>query len=683
MKMDLTQKADQLESALIEARRATLLPKPRLHVDEWSDQNRILPSETSSITGPWRTSQFEVARPFMRAFTEPGVRVMSAMASAQIMKTSGLENIIAYLMALDPGPMLMYEPTIQTVRRFDEDKLEPMIRATPALAELFGGRRALDNKNPNFLSGHKKFPGGFLYVLTSNSEENLAQTSARVVLYDEVDKMREVKGNDPISLGDERLKNFSFNGTSIRVSTPTVAGASPIASSYENSDQRKPYIKCPHCDEWHYMKWEQVTWDKDASGIGDPDTAAYVCEGCGTIWTEAERVRALTTDGGVYAFQTRPFECCGETQHPETERNWDIVDEYRAGYATCKTCGQRAVSNRHAGFWAWEAYHPGRPLSDTVRAFLDSKGDRNKLRNFVNSKLARTFSEEVDQSRSVDPDHIAARAEPPWPGVPAAVKIVTAGVDVQSGENGRLEIEVVGWGDGDESWSLDYQIFEGDPSKDEVWSALDDYLMTPVAGEDGRQHYIQAVCIDTGGHNAEQVMTFARARAKRRVWAVKGANEKAGSRVEIWPRKISISKHGGQLHVVGTQSAKDAVEVALQTTEPGPQYMHVPANRHESWFEQVARSEMKKVVPTDNGRSGTQWVPRPGYKRNEGLDCRVYAICALAGLRKAGVVHLQGAAGTGTQKPEMPAKAPEPDKPKATGKKARCPARRRRSSFWA
>lgn len=677
--LDLGQKRDQLRDALSGVAAQVLLPRPDLHVDEWADQNRILPSESSAITGAWSTSAFEVARPFLRAFTEPGVRVMTAMASAQIMKTSGLECVIGYQMHLDPGPMLIYEPTIQTANRFDEDKLEPMLKATPPLADLFGGKRALANpKNPNFLAGHKKFPGGFLYVMTSNSEENLAQTSARIVMYDEVDKMRPVKGNAPISLGDERLKGFSHNSMSIRVSTPTVTGASAIADSYESSDQRKPFMKCPHCGDWHYMKWENVNF-KDRDGNSDPDCAAYICESCGVAWSEADRIKPITTDGGVYAFQTKTFECCGETQNPEVERNWEIVEEYRVGYACCKHCGERAVSNRHAGFWAWEAYHPGRPLSDTVRAFLESKGDRDKLRNFVNSKLARTFSEEVDESRKVDPEHIAARAEPPWPGVPSQVEILTLGADVQSGENARIECEIVGWGLGDESWSLGYHVINSDPAYDDAWQELDDILQTPLIGEDGRKHYIQAACVDTGGHHAEEVVSFCRARRARRVWAIKGDSEKAGSRKPIWPKAVSTSKHGGSLYLVGTQSAKDRVERSLQVTQPGHLYMHFPANRDLNWFKQLT-AEHRVVVATESGQA-SMWRPKPGHKRNEALDCRVYAIAALAGLRSAGVVAMKGAPGSGEKHKADTEQQKEVQQAKAK-KQNRRRRRRSSSSLW-
>ncbi|WP_419636776.1 terminase gpA endonuclease subunit, partial [Thiolapillus sp.] len=47
---------------------------------------------------------------------------------------------------------------------------------------------------------------------------------------------------------------------------------------------------------------------------------------------------------------------------------------------------------------------------------------------------------------------------------------LTAGVDVQ---RDRLECEVVAWGRDKISWSVDYQVLDGDTAQLEVWQKLD------------------------------------------------------------------------------------------------------------------------------------------------------------------------------------------------------------------
>ena len=53
---------------------------------------------------------------------------------------------------------------------------------------------------------------------------------------------------------------------------------------------------------------------------------------------------------------------------------------------------------------------------------------------------------------------LESRAETYPHPVPPDVKIMTCGADVQGD---RIEVEVVGWGAGEESWNIDYQIFHG------------------------------------------------------------------------------------------------------------------------------------------------------------------------------------------------------------------------------
>ena len=59
---------------------------------------------------------------------------------------------------------------------------------------------------------------------------------------------------------------------------------------------------------------------------------------------------------------------------------------------------------------------------------------------------------------AIDPTGILKRRENFGKHLPKDVAIITAGVDVQ---DNRLELEIVGWGKDEESWSLDYQVIYG------------------------------------------------------------------------------------------------------------------------------------------------------------------------------------------------------------------------------
>ena len=73
-----------------------------------------------------------------------------------------------------------------------------------------------------------------------------------------------------IALAKKRSATF-WNRLVLLTSTPTVKGASRIESAYEESDQRKFFVKCQHCDESFVMEWNHVQWEDN-----NPKTAAII-----------------------------------------------------------------------------------------------------------------------------------------------------------------------------------------------------------------------------------------------------------------------------------------------------------------------------------------------------------------------------------------------------------------------
>lgn len=678
MMLDLLAPPQRLAEAMAARRRRAFMPPPQLSADKWADSYRIVPTESSAISGPWRTAQIEVARGPMMAISDPSVRRITAMASAQIFKTTLLETAIGYHMHLDPCPLIFYSASQNTVDATISQKIDPMIINTPELAALWGGAKAMEAKNERFTKYKKLFSGGFLELLTINSTANLRNRAAKVVMVDEVDDCDAVADGDPIDLAAARTISFKGEEKLMLVSTPTVRGRSKIEQSYQASDMRKPYLACPTCGHEEFLKWQQVEF-KDDDGKIDPTRARYVGE-CGHVWTEADRIKALTTENSIKWRQTKPFRCCDELQHPEQERLWT-----EDGLAICKSCGQLPIPVTHAGFWGWIAYHPRWSLEDIARDFLDRKGNRQKLQEFINNRLAETWVEQLEDAQEIDPEVFQSRVEPAWDLVPSGVKVITVGVDVQpAGSKGGLHVEVVGWGDGEETWSLEHHVISGDPDEAEVWAILDEIRLQRRETEDGRHLMAQAVCVDTGGHNMDAVMSYCGQRKSQRVWAIKGGSEAPGKRAPIWPTQPPQTiKHGARLHVIGTQAAKDWIASCIGKTQPGPMYLHVPSDRSTTWFQQMTNE--RRVTVTVNGRSATSWKPRTASVDVEALDARVYAKAALEGLKRLGVrlgVSSPAATATPAQQPAQPSEQPAAPRPPAPPPPKKRPAPRPRSSFW-
>ncbi|PJR07770.1 terminase gpA endonuclease subunit, partial [Sinorhizobium meliloti] len=197
-------------------------------------------------------------------------------------------------------------------------------------------------------------------------------------------------GGPPIDLAEERQAEFSTNSLTVLACSPTVAGRSAIEASYDESDQRKPFVECPHCQTWQTLEWDRVRFEKDETDKIAPSTARIECVSCEKPWTESQRLISIRR---IEWRQTRTFTCCGERQSPE---RW-APEAYGVRRALCSHCGSLAVPNAHAGFQASKLYAPKQTIRETVAKFARAlRRGPEALRTFFNTQLARTWKEGAD-----------------------------------------------------------------------------------------------------------------------------------------------------------------------------------------------------------------------------------------------------------------------------------------------
>jgi phage terminase large subunit GpA-like protein len=638
-------KADQLAQDF----RRGWTPPPRISIPEWADRYRKLAKEAGSTSGNWRTSTVEVARGPMLAVTEPGIHIITAMVSTQMMKTALLENVFGYFAHLDACPILLIQPKDEAAEQFSKERIAPLIRSTPVLREIMGASKS---RNSDDTLGYKAFPGGFLALVSAGSPDNLARRPIRVILADEIDKYPPLKEGDSIFIAEERTASFGVNWLSVRACSPTYSGESRIEKSYNESDQRRASVACPHCGHRQFLDFfKHVHWDKRKDAQGNTlehrtKTARIVCECCGVAWAEGERLNALST---TRWHQTRPFECCGHRHVPLTEYDvtwqeddegsvdkvweWSESDRHAAYYAVCPTCGSRGIEGEHAGFQASKLYSPwskDKP-SDIAAKWIAAQGDEERLQAWWNTQMGLPYQRHV--GKALSPESLLARCEV-WPSeVPDGVAVVTVAGDVQ---DDRVELETVGWGRNEERWSIDHTVFDGDPGGDELWSRVDAYLKRTWRRSDGRPFEVMAACIDSGGHHTQKVYEFCKARIGRRIWAIKGESARGGARSPVWPTKRPSSRNKSSYRpiIIGVNAAKDTIRARLHVEEPGAGYMHFPADRDINYFAQlVSERSVTKLV---NGQTYRIWELPPG-KANEALDLAVYNYAALCGLLHHGL----------------------------------------------
>jgi len=318
------------------------------------------------------------------------------------------------------------------------------------------------------------------------------------------------------------------------------------------------------------MKWANVRWEDD------PDTAAYMCEGCGVLWSDSDRRWSIRNGTWIAA---KPFNGI-------------------AGFAINGLCS------------------PWTPLTDGVKDFLAVRKNPEQLRVWTNTYLGETWE---DAGEQIDDYALADRREV-IETIPEDVMFLTCGTDVQ---DNRLECSILGWGRDDESWVVEHVTLYGDPSTPQLWSALDTVLFKTYDTVNGRQMGIRATCIDSGGHFTNAVYQYCKKQTGRRVFAIKGVGGE-GKPAAGRPSKANVAKC--PLFPVGVDTVKSLLFARMRIDEPGAGYIHFSDRLDEEYFRQLTA---EKVV-TRFHKGFKKRVFEKIRARNEALDCMVYSYAAYA-----------------------------------------------------
>jgi phage terminase large subunit GpA-like protein len=590
-------------------------PPPKLNLIEWANEFRRVAAKTSASPGHWKTSAQPICFGPMAAVLDQDTHTVSIMAGTQILKTEFLLNVACYYIHQDPSPILFVQPTQGAAAAFSKERFAPTVDVMPSLRNLVERSKAHDSEST---LAHKNYPGGSLDFVGANSPTDLSSRPKWIILCDEIDKYPISAGSegDPLKLAEERASTYKAVGRAkfVRTCSPTVKDSSRIEREYLASDQRKCFVTCIHCNHAQVLTWSHVRWDKDEQNNHLPETAALVCEECGSYWPERERIailNALEHAPGYGWKQTKPFTCCGETHQPSI---WN--DQ---GRSICPSCELPSPYDGHAGFHVSKLYSKRHRLPEIVKEFLEAKGDQELQRKWINTSLAELWEQQY--AATFDSLALIARAEP-YSGddLPEAVKVITGFCDVQ---DDRLEVQFVGWGKEEEAWPFQYDIIYQNPAQPQAWKELDALISAKFHTVTGRPLRVAAFGIDWGGSHGDAVLSYCRARRGRRIFACKGF---AGAK-PIWPSKASRAKSGDIFYATGVDTAKDKLYSALKIdppTEPGfarPGFIHFPIadNFGPEYFEQLnaERKQLRKRL----GQTFTVWVKI--RERNEALDTLV------------------------------------------------------------
>lgn len=587
--------------------------RERMTLREWADSRRWLSQEANALAADakapvrYSSSLTPYHRAIMDALSDPRTEIVTWKASSQDGKTEIVNNFIGWKIDVDPGPMLVLQPTLEMAQTWSKDRLAPMLRDTPSLRGKVRDARSRDADNTML---HKKFPGGHLTIVGSNSAAGVSARPIRDVVTDEADRLAKSAGTEgaPLRLGERRAVTFR-RGKKFRVSSPTIKDDSLIDAEYNLGTQEEFEVPCPHCGEYQTLVWGAkltygLKWEKDAKGDPRPETAHYVCRATGCVIEEYQKAWMIE-------------------RHRWVARAPENGPRHRS--FTKNLIGSNLV--------AWRKL---------VAEWKDVQGKVGELQTFINTVLCELWDPLSGKSIKLD-DLLDRRGvgypetdDPNARTVPDGVAYLTRSVDTQ---DDRLETAVWGWGEKDESWCIDWELLPGDPAKlgpdsdgnPSPWQLLDKSIDRTYRTESGAEVRPIATFIDSGGHHSAEVYKFTRSRQMRRVFAIKGANTE-GAPLLAKPTRNNSAR--ALLYMVGSFSGKEVLVNRLaRVTAPGPGYVHLPA-----WLdgEQVAQlTRLRLVTPVNKG--GRKWVkPKREWQETGAVEFPILYVYAYIALQLVG-----------------------------------------------
>lgn len=607
-----------------------LAAPPDITISEWAEANLQLRKGTSSRPGPLRIETFQ--REILDAICDPMVKVVTFMKPTQVGWSTLLNAITGYYIDADPSPILFIQPGKQDAEQYSKKRIAPLIADCEALAHRIRPATARRAGNTLLL---KEFPGGFLRFAFSTSAKSLRSDPIRVLNCDEIDGYDlDCEGEGPpIDIAWRRTDSYD-DAKILLGSTPAKPkGISLIESYFMASDQRYYWVPCPFCGFAQPLVWRdtgqflppeekskvfgrdvyRLRWEKDSRGAPVPGSVLYHCANC---------------DRGIEEKHKQPMLDAGQwrARFPGLR---DIEGFLRPGF------------HLNALYSPWK----GTVWSAMAQEWYEAKDDAEKTRTFINLRLGETFDE--GGGATLDEHVLAARLEKyplspaagtlePWQMhvVPDRCCLLVSQADIQEG---RIEAQTIGFGPGEESWLIGYEVFWGDPgvlidveTGISVWAELDRFFLREYTHETGARMRA-AICLVDSGDQTDAVYEYVLPRQipQRRVYAIKGVEylSKPGLAQEG-----TAKRHHIRLWNIATSAAKDRIYSRLKIPPdpngaPKPGYHHLPDWVTDEYLKQLTSEQKIPVRNKRTRRVRKQYVQV--YSRNEALDLTVYAHAGL------------------------------------------------------
>jgi phage terminase large subunit GpA-like protein len=583
--MEVTRAPDHGAGFLLRLLADGLRPDPRRSTAEWAQAERVVAE--GAYEGRWRNERTPyLIEPMERASLHCPTRRVTFQGSAQIGKTQLGLNLQGQILAETPAQCLTVLPSINSQRMYNRDKLDRMIQATPVLRRAVADlvERSGAGSTTTVKRGAR---GAQVEIVNASSSRDLQSRTCRVVILEEISEYEaEVGGRgDPVDQALARTIAWRKRGEKVvDISTPGIKGACRITKLYDQGSGGRFLVPCPDCGHGQELRFAQLHWTP-----GDPATARYACEGCGSLVEERHKGRMLAEGAWVH----------------------DRPDRLAL----------------HASYRLNALYSPFTPWTEVAKEAEKAEADPSAQKTFAQQWLGEAWDEAHDLPQA---EILLLRRDAYPPGrIPPGCLFLTGATDVQGD---RLVWAVYGFDRFFGQWLIETGVLPGDPTRPEVWRAHDALLQRHWTDAWGKPVKPVSWGIDSG-YLSTQVYAYCRRFGIDHEPQIRALDGRDGWRLPPLgtpkPRDFDWNgqkiSNGVLLWPVGTWDMKSELAGALRLTEqgPGPEGWPRGALRYSEQIDRAWLDELLAEQCVENPRTGARSWKKVG-PRNEAWDLAVY-----------------------------------------------------------
>jgi phage terminase large subunit GpA-like protein len=592
------------EAAILRGMAQAMTPPPPPDITRWCVDN-ITFDERSPFPGPFDIARFPFLREIHEVLSpEHPAREVTLRGSAQWGKTvSVLIPCLAAWHEYGPLDSLVVHPTSSAATEWVRTKWMPMRRSAPSLRAIFGDGRGEQTDTLHNQETLRR--DGSLKVTSAGSPDDLAGTTRRLVLMDDVSKFDMTSKGDPEQLAVSRASGFD-EAKIVRISTPQVVGDCRVTTAFERSDQRHYHVPCPHCGHFAPLTWDNFRRSLDPERL---HAAGFTCDDCGALIGH-EHKRAMVSAG-----------------------RW-VAHNPHGG---------------HPGFHLWRAYVPQRDWASIAVEYAQVMGWTGRVADVqtfselhanVEELTEQTFYNDVlglpyaQRSKGPDWETLRDRAENADPAdtlpigiVPACGVLLTAGVDCQAD---RIEVSVIAFGRNYRRWVVEHRVIPHFVGDEDGRRALDALLKSTWKTSLGLPLTLDMLAIDEGAYTSD-VRDWFKRHPFTRVIGVKGASTGHGPVLRPQAARKEdgrVMKRQRQSWLVNVGQLKADFYNALSKTDPDERgFVRFAKGMGDEYYRQIT-SEVRVLKRSASGAMVSKWDLVDTTRRNECLDTMNYAEAA-------------------------------------------------------